>query len=78
MGRPVKGREDDDGWDHRELNESETEREDTGQFFRVEPTGFTDRSDMGCDWKESRDLIPDIKQNTKYLDNNKQFIFDIL
>lgn len=78
MGRPVKGREDDDGWDHRELNESETERGDTGQFSRVEPTGFTDRSDMGCDGKESRDLIPDIKQNTKYLDNQKQFIFDIL
>lgn len=42
----------------------ETEREDSGQFFRVAPTGFTDRSNMRCNEKESRDLIPDIKQNT--------------
>lgn len=78
MGRPLKGREDGDAWAHRELSESGMEREDTGQFFRVKPTGFTDRSDMGCDGKESRDLILDIKQNTKYLDNQKNFIFDIL
>lgn len=42
----------------------ETEREDSGQFFRVAPTGFPDRSNMRCNEKESRDLIPDIKQNT--------------
>lgn len=81
-GRPVKGREDDDGWDHGEIRGSRREREDTGQIFRVEPTGFTDRSDTGCDGKKSRDLgdpsLPDNKKNTKYLHNKKKITFAIL